>query len=549
MKFNYSKENLKGFPKRLQRILEIIPGLTSWTILIGMVLTSIFFPFTGAIIIICFYLWWLLRLLYMTLFLILSYIRLNIESKTDWMARVHGIDDIATYLGFLDFRHGLLHFRQRLSLWTHRKEIHLLQNSGQIPPKSNDIYHLVIFPILKEDRGIIEPAIEALSQQSFPPHQTMVVFALEELADARIHQDVNDVCAQYRQHFFECVTVIHPANIPGEARVKGANVTYAAESMTAFIRTKNIPIDQVIVSCFDADTVVSRDYFACLTYHFMITPDRFQASFQPIPMYHNNIWQVPNFARVIEIGSSFFQLIEATNPEKLVTFSSHSMSLKALVEVNYWPVDMISDDSAIFWKCYIHFDGRYRVVPMYVTLSMDVVCAANWLSTIKSVYKQKRRWAWGVENFPIVMRAFWRSRNIPLFDKIRHGFKLFEGHISWSTWGFLLSIIGWMPALFAKHEFASSVVYYNVPEIANTIFNLASLCLVASIILSLLLLPKTTIRHSIFKKITHALEWLLMPFIMVFFGALPALDAQTRLMLGKYLEFWVTDKHRKKQTP
>jgi hypothetical protein len=377
----------------------------------------------------------------------------------------------------------------------------------------------------------------------------MLVFALEERADAAIQHDVHAVCEKYRKHFFECLTVIHPANIPGEARVKGANVTYAARHMKDYIESKNIPLEHVIVSCFDADTVVSRDYFACLTYHFMITPDRFQASFQPIPMYHNNIWQVPGFARVIETGSSFFQLIEATNPEKLVTFSSHSMSFKALVDVNYWPVDMISDDSAIFWKSYIHFDGKYRVIPMYVTLSMDVVCSTNWLNTIKSVYKQKRRWAWGVENFPIVMRAFIKSRHIPLYDKIRHGFKLFEGHLSWATWGFLLSIIGWLPALFAKREFSSSVVYYNVPEIANTIFNLASLCLIASITLSFLILPKTTMRYSFFKKIGHALEWLLIPFILVIFTALPALDAQTRLMFGKYLEFWVTDKHRKKIIP
>jgi len=69
----------------------------------------------------------------------------------------------------------------------------------------------------------------------------------------------------------------------------------------------------------------------------MICPDRLCASFQPVPVYHNNIWHVPGFARVVETGSSFYQLIECTNPEKLVTFSSHSMSFKALVEVNYWP--------------------------------------------------------------------------------------------------------------------------------------------------------------------------------------------------------------------
>jgi hypothetical protein len=41
------------------------------------------------------------------------------------------------------------------------------------------------------------------------------------------------------------------------------------------------------------------------------------------------------------------------------------------------------------------------------------------------------------------------------------------------------------------------------------------------------------------------LEWAIIPFIVLILGSTPALDAQTRLMLGKYMEFSHTEKIRK----
>ena len=97
MKFHYSKENLPPREARLQRFLEILPGLSTWTVLLGLIFFSIFFPFSAAVLIVAFYLSWILRILYSTIFLLLSYLRLNIEKKTDWMERIHGIDEIPTH--------------------------------------------------------------------------------------------------------------------------------------------------------------------------------------------------------------------------------------------------------------------------------------------------------------------------------------------------------------------------------------------------------------------------------------------------------------------
>lgn len=341
------------------------------------------------------------------------------------------------------------------------------------------------------------------------------------------------------------LVVEHPDGLPGEARVKGANASYAAKTAARYFEERKIPFENIIVSCFDADTIVSQDYFACLTYAFMSCPDRHRASFQPIPVFHNNIWDVPGFARVIESGSSFFQLIETTDPERLVTFSSHSMSFKALVEVGYWPLDMISDDSGIFWKAYLHFEGQYQVVPLPTTLSMDIVDAGVWWKTVVSLYKQKRRWAWGVENFPLVMRGFLTSRKISLYNKFRHGIKLFEGHVTWAIVPFFLMFASWLPVISAGDEFASTVLYYSAGRFTQTIFSLSTIALLGTILMSIWLLPKKKKRFSFLWTLVHGLEWFLVPFILVFLSAMPALDAQTRLMFNKRMEFWVSDKLRR----
>lgn len=546
MSSHFSKQNLDRRDTILERTFEILPGLTSWSILIGMCWISFWQPLTAAVLVIAFDFYWFLRLFYMTLFLVLAYLRLSSESETDWIDRIRGIDDLDHYLEKIEKIKPPRRLKHKISDWIHRHKLKELHEIGELPPKSSQIYQLVIFSVAKELPQILEAGIMSLLDQKFPPKKIVCVIAVEERADTQIKEGIAELQTKYRCHFFDFLIFEHPDGLLGEARVKGANVTYAAKEAAKYFQAKSIPFEHIIVSCFDADTVVGSNYFSCLTYHYLIYPGRNQASFQPIPVYHNNIWEASAFARVLDIGSSFFQLIEATDSDKLVTFSSHSMSFKALVDVGYWPVDMISDDSAIFWKALIHFDGKYRAIPMYVTISMDVVSGETWWKTITNIYKQKRRWAWGVENFPIVMRGFLHNRKIPLFDKIKYAFKLFEDHVAWATWAFLLTIIGWLPAFFTGQEFSNSVLYYSAPRITSTIFNLASLALITTIILSLCLLPKRKTEFDLMKRIILTVEWLLVPIVVVFLSALPALDAQTRLMMGKYMEFWVTEKTRKK---
>ena len=85
-----------------------------------------------------------------------------------------------------------------------------------------------------------------------------------------------------------------------------------------------IPLDNVLVSAFDSDTVVAENYFSYLTYAFLTAEKPYRTSYQPMPVYNNNIWDAPAIARVVAVANSFWQMVEASRPDRLVTFSSHA---------------------------------------------------------------------------------------------------------------------------------------------------------------------------------------------------------------------------------
>ena len=71
---------------------------------------------------------------------------------------------------------------------------------------------------------------------------------------------------------------------------------------------------------------------------------------------------------------------------------------------------------------------------------------------------------------------------------------------------------------------------------------LAMLGIFISALLSFFLLPPKPPETKKTAYITMVFQWILMPVTIIIFGALPAIDAQTRAMLGKRLDFWVTPK-------
>lgn len=406
-----------------------------------------------------------------------------------------------------------------------------------------DIIHVVLYTIYKEPKALLKDSLSFLKEVNYPKEKIIVVLAGEERASDSLEK-LRELGDEFRESFNDIMVTIHPKDIPGEISTKGANATYAARKIKLYLEEKGYNLKNIIISCFDADTCPDRNYFSCLTYHFLNNKKRYQTSFQPLPVYSNNIYTAPAFARVIETGSTFWQLIEGMRYEKFITFSSHSMSFDTLVKVDYWPVDLISDDSLIFWKCFLKYKGDYKTFPLDVPVYMDIAVGKNVLDTVKVQYKQKRRWAWGVENFVFLGQHFLRDDDIPLLIKLRKLYQILDSHINWATWAIIISFITPSILLWGKVVLKNSLVLFNLSYINSVVFNSLTFILFLCIMISLEFMPQRPKSISRWIYVSFFFQWLLTPFISAALGSFPSLDAQTRLMFGKYLSFNPTPKSR-----
>lgn len=352
--------------------------------------------------------------------------------------------------------------------------------------------------------------------------------------------------SKYGGSFMDFLHVTHPKDVAGEMPGKGSNISFAAKKVKEdVLDKKGISYENVLVSAFDIDTIPYPQYFHCLTWHFLTAPDRFRCSFQPVPVYDNNIWDAPALSRVSALSATFWQMIQQERPEKLSTFSSHAVSFKVLEQIGYWQRNMVSEDSRIFWNAYLAYDGDYRVVPISYPVSMDANLAPSFFHTVKNIYKQQRRWSFGVENVPYVIFGFIKNKKIGLLKKIKMSFAQVEGFWSLATNPLIIFFLGWLPIFLGGHDFNATILSYNLPAITRNLMTLAMFGLVLSAVISWKLLPPAPKTVGFWKRVSMILQWVLVPFTLIIFGSLPGLDAQTRLMLGKYLGFWVTPKHRK----
>ena len=490
------------------RILEIFPGALSWLTLFLLIFFSWQKPVWTAAFVIGFDTYWFLKSIYLSFHLRSAFKKMKKNLKIDWLK--------------------------------------LLKKD--FPEKWQSFYHLIIFPTYKESYEVLRGSFQSLVESDFPKEKMIVVLACEKRALPQAWEISEKIKKEFSKKFFKFLVTFHPDDIEGEIAGKGANETFAIRvAKNEIIDKLKIPYEKIIVSAFDADTQVEKGYFSCLLYHFLKEKDPYHASYQPVPLLTNNLWEAPGISKIMALSSSFWHLMNQEREEKHLTFSSHSIPFKSLVEIDFWQTNVVSEDSRIFWNLFLANNGNWKVVSLYYPVYMDANVAENFFKTFINLYKQQRRWAYGSADIAYFLYGFLKNKKIPFSKKINYGFFTIEGFWSWATNSLIIFFGGWLPLTLGGSRFKIMVQSFFLPSLTSKILTLAMIGLITNIWLTFQVLPPLREKKS--KKLKNyflmILQWLLLPFNLVILGSLPALEAQSRLMLGKYMNFWPTPKIRK----
>jgi len=485
------------------RLYETLPGISIWLTLIGGIVLSIVQPLWMIYAILVFDVYWVLRVTYFSFYLILSWWRFRKSVRVDWFEKL----------------------------------------KNEIPNWSKKV-NVVFLPVYNESYEVIAATLKGLHQSSLPAERIYLVISGEERQAQHWVGLQEEIRRDFSGCFADLILYSHPDNLPDEIPGKGSNIHYAEKEFKKYADARGWNYADIIVSVFDIDTVVHPQYFAHLTYSYCLHPNPTRSSFQPVTLYNNNLWDSPAILRIMAFSTSFWMLFGLGRLDNLVTFSSHSMSFQAIVDCGGHAKDIVSEDSRIFFQCWLRYEGDYEVTPLYIPVSMDTVRDDKWWKSLKNLYYQQRRWAWGSEHIPYLL---WQYRLHPRISRWKKFIVLFhewEGKWSWGVVAILITVLGRLPLWIAPDELRQSALFFNTPYVLENLMRLAMMGLFISTIMSMLILPNRPDHHSPHKYLFIIAQWALLPVSLICFSAIPCIDAVTHLMLGKYLGFNVSAKKR-----
>lgn len=486
--------------RQVQRTLEILPGLISWNVILFPWWGILVVPNAVAYFILFFNIYWLYQSLGVAISAIISHVRLQASINYNWLADLKSFPD-----------------------W-------------------KKVRHLVIIPTYKEPLHTLRRTLKSLSNQDFPTKQLIVVLAMEknEAVESR-KAKAQILGAEFKNAFGKFFVTVHEL-LPGEVAGKSSNERFATLWVKKdYIDFLDLNLDYITVTSSDADHVFHPKHFSYLTFKFLDDPKRYQKFWQAAVLYYNNIWEIPALTRVPNTMGSVWNLSQLPRQDRLINAQNYSLSFKLLKEAGYWDADKIPEDWGIFFKAFFAEKGGVEVEPIYLPIYADAAQSTSFWKTVRNQFEQYKRWAYGVSDDPWIIKNYLTVEGVPFWDKTTRLAWALWSHFSWPIHWFLITIGITLPSLL-NPAFARTALGYTVPKLSSFILSICLISLSVTFFIDAIYKPKKEGKYARLFTLLSPFEFILMPISGFLLSALPGLNAHTRLMLGKYLEYKVTEK-------
>lgn len=404
---------------------------------------------------------------------------------------------------------------------------------------SKGIHHFVIIPNYKEPLYKLEETIRTIVDGTYPYKKISLVLAFEKRETEAIEKE--ESIKKTFGHFFEHILSSYHVLEPNEVAGKASNQSFAARMVSAFIKKRNLDQKEVLVTICDADSKLPKNFFSYLTDSYLNDQNRsYHFYWAPVLLY-SNFWQLPFFVRIQATLSSILRLAFLSQKDKLIQISTYSTNLWLLEKINYWDVDIIPEDWHVYFQAFFAFGEKVKTIPLYTIVSGDAVHTGNTFKTFLNRYEQEKRWAWGVTDIGYALKKFFSTPHIPWFPKFKKIVYLMENHLLWPTSFFILTISASIPPII-NPVFKRTMLGFLLPQLSGLILTLSTSMILVYIYLDIKLRQKIKIETKVSALPFILVQWYFLPFISFLLSSLPALESHTRMIIGKKIEYKVTEK-------
>lgn len=492
------KDVVDRYDPKLTRYLEIASGSVSFFLISFPIWGSLTLPEIAAYTIILFDVYWLYKSATLALNATRGYLAIKKTVKENWWERAKKLKDY------------------------------------------DKLEHIIFIPTVNEPEDILRRTLTFLANQEFDTKKIHIVMATEAKVPSQ-YTISEELKKEYSKNFGQFWITQHTLT-PGEVIGKSSNLAFAGKLIKDEIEKLGWDKKFVTATSCDADVAFHTKYFARLSYMFLKSRARYLTFWQGAILFYNNIWRVPMPIRVINTLYSISHIAVQMRPATTFNYSSYSMSWKLLEGAGFWDVDVIPEDWHLFFKTFFSHRGQVGIEYMFLPLYADAAEGSGYWSTVKSNYLQVRRWAWGITDLTYAMKMYLKNRReVPFGNFFFRFLSAAEHHTLWPVnWFFLM--VGTNIPVWVNPAFKETALGYSLPGVAGLILTFAAVGLVSVIIIDIFMRPP---RPESFKKWHMPLlliQYILMPVTSFFFGALPGMDAHMRLILGRRIEYKVTEK-------